>query len=76
VRHTLPEEVRYLELHAKVRQFISDHFDMPDKVKENLIGFLRQNNGYLSQRARDKEFKALTTDEIALIEKKFREIFS
>ena len=76
MRHTLPEEVRYLELHAKVRQFISDHFDMPDKVKENLIGFLRQNNGYLSQRARDKEFKALTTDEIALIEKKFREIFS
>ncbi|TVQ68349.1 MAG: Fic family protein [Balneolaceae bacterium] len=75
VHHTLPEEVRYLEQHDKMRQFISDHFDMPDKVMENLIGFLRQNNGYLSRRAREKEFKALTTEEIALIEKTFREIF-
>jgi len=76
VRHTLPEEVRYLEQHDKMRQYISDHFDMPDKIMENLIGFLRQNNGHLSQRARDKEFKALTTDEVTLIEKKFRKIFN
>ena len=75
VLHTLPEEVRYLEQHDQMRKFIESHFDMPDKVMENLIGFLRQNNGKLSKRAREKEFKALTKDEITFMEEKFKEIF-
>ncbi|HLR33232.1 MAG TPA: hypothetical protein VK074_12140 [Fodinibius sp.] len=42
---------------------------------ENLIGFLRQNNGTLSKRARLTGFKALTTDEVTMLEEKYQEIF-
>jgi len=66
VTHTLPEEVEYLERHDKMRSFIAGYFDMPDKDMENLIGFLRQNDGRLSKRARTKKFKALTDDEVAM----------
>jgi hypothetical protein len=76
VTNTLPEEVQYLECHEKMRTFIAEHFDMPDKDMENLIGFLRQNDGKLSKRARNKEFKALTNDEIRMLEKKYQEIFT
>jgi len=43
---------------------------------EVLIRFLRQNNGVLSNRARRKEFKALTADEIKTFETKYKEIFA
>ncbi|MCC5905734.1 MAG: Fic family protein [Balneolaceae bacterium] len=75
VLKTLPEEVKYLECHDKMRNFIQNHFDMPDKDMENLIGFLRQNSGKLSERALDKEFKALTDDEVRMLETKYQEIF-
>lgn len=58
-----------------MRQFIEEHFDMPDKEIENLIGFLRQNGGTLSKRARTKEFNALTSDEVDVLEDKYQEIF-
>lgn len=75
VTYTLPEEVQYLEQHDKMRTFIAEHFDMPDKDMENLIGFLRQNDGTLSKRARTKEFEALTEDEVAMLEEKYQKIF-
>lgn len=75
VTNTLPEEVQYLERHDKMRTFIAEHFDMPDKDMENLIGFLRQNNGRLSKRARTKEFEALTDDEVAMLEEEYQKIF-
>jgi len=75
VTETLPEEVQYLERHDKMRTFIAEHFDMPDKYMENLIGFLRQNNGQLSKRARTKEFEALTDEEVAMLEERYQEIF-
>lgn len=76
VTDTLPEEVQYLEQHDKMRTFIGEHFDMPDKDMENLIGFLRQNHGQLSKRARTKEFEALTKDEVDMLEEKYQKIFS
>ncbi|PAU94982.1 cell filamentation protein Fic [Aliifodinibius salipaludis] len=76
VTDTLPEEVQYLERHDKMRTFISEHFDIPDKGMENLIGFLRQNDGTLSKRARTKEFEALTEDEVNMLEGKYQDIFS
>ncbi|MEX2410056.1 MAG: Fic family protein [Candidatus Paceibacterota bacterium] len=75
VLKTLPEEVKYLECHDKMRIFIKKHFDMSDKDMENLIGFLRQGEGALSNRARNKEFKALTKDEVRMLETKYQEIF-
>ncbi len=76
VFNTLPEEVQYLECHEKMRTFIKDLFDMPDKDIENLIGFLRQNGGTLSKRARTKEFEKLTKEEVNKLERKYQAIFS
>ncbi|MCC7037601.1 MAG: Fic family protein, partial [Alphaproteobacteria bacterium] len=75
VEISLPDEVAYLAKHDKMKSFIEDHFDMPDRVTELLIGFLRQNNGKISERAKKKEFSALTTKEIAMLEDKFAELF-
>jgi len=75
VLKTLPEEVQYLECHDEMRNFIQEHFDMPDKRMENLIGFLHQNSGKLSKRALSKEFEALTDDEVRMLENKYQEIF-
>lgn len=76
ILETLPEEVRYLEHHSEMRRFIEEHFDMPDKAIENLIGFLRQNDGQLSKRALTKEFAALTEEEVAMLEEKFQSVFT
>jgi hypothetical protein len=73
---TLPEEVQYLECHDKMRSFIQERFDMPDKQMENLIGFLRQNSGKLSKRTLNREFEALTDEEVRLLENKYQEVFS
>jgi len=48
---------------------------MTDKTMENLIGFLRQNSGNLSKRALNKEFEALTDDEVSSLENKYQKIF-
>jgi Fic family protein len=76
IENTLPEEVAYLNRHDEMSTFIRDHFDMPDKVSENLITFLRQGNGKLSKRAREKEFHKLTGDEVEMLEAKYAGIFS
>lgn len=76
VTNILPEEVQYLERHDKMRTFISEHFDMSDKDMENLIGFLCQNEGRLSKRARTKEFEAFTEEEVVMLEERFQEIFN
>jgi hypothetical protein len=41
---------------------------MPEHRFNLMFGFLRQNNGYFSKRAREKEFSALTDDEVSAIE--------
>jgi hypothetical protein len=78
--YTSPSVIDFFELWLRIidfmRNFIQDHFDMPDKQMENLIGFLRQNGGKLSKRALDKEFEALTDDEVMLLENKYQKVFS
>ena len=41
---------------------------MPDRVAGNLVMFIRQNNGVLSKKRRDGEFKALSDEEVKVIE--------
>ena len=76
IEEILPEEVHYLTCHDQMRTFIAAHFDMPDKLVETLIGFLRQGRGTLSKRSRQREFKALTDEEAALLEDRYRDIFA
>jgi len=75
VEKTLPEEVAYLERHDRMKSFIDEHFDMPDKIAETLIAFLRQGGGKFSKRALAKEFSQLTEKEVAILEEKFADLF-
>lgn len=75
VNKTLPEEVSYLTKYDLLNDFIKHYIDMPDKLVDLLIRFLNQNSGRLSNRARVKEFSALTDKEVHTIENKYDEIF-
>jgi hypothetical protein len=72
---TIPAEVNYLQKYDEMKLWLDDNFQMPDDMVALLIRFLEQNQGLLSKRAREKEFAALTLEEVAIIEEKFKSIF-
>lgn len=71
----IPREVDYFQKFDLFKAWLDDNFQMPDKTIATLIRFLNQNDGALSKRAREKEFKELTKLEIEKIEERFVEIF-
>ncbi len=75
VNRTLPEEVDHLAKYDLLNDFMKNYIDMPDKRVDLLIRFLNQNGGRLSNRARRKEFAALTDKEVQTIQDKHDEIF-
>ena len=75
IEYTIPEEVDYLEKYDQMKEFLDNVFEMPDKIVALVIRFLEQGNGRLSERAKNKEFEALSKEEIEQIEGKYREIF-
>ena len=48
---------------------------MPERTVDLLFRFLDQNDGKLSNRARTKEFDALTGEEVTRVESIYDEIF-
>jgi hypothetical protein len=68
VEHDLPREIEYLRRHDEAIRRTMDAVEMPDRVAENLVMFIRQNNGTLSKKRRDGEFKKLRDEEVTLIE--------
>jgi hypothetical protein len=72
----LPAEARYLQGYDTFKRQVNDIVDMPDNTLDLLFRFLRQNNGALSKRAREKEFAALTDDEVGKIEASYDDAFS
>lgn len=75
INKTIPEEVEYLEKYDLMKDYLDNYFEMPDKTVAQLVRFLEQGNGKLSERAKTKEFKDLTEKEVGLIENKYQEIF-
>jgi Fic/DOC family len=75
VNKMLPEEVSYLIKYDLLNDFIKNYIDMPDRLVDMLIRFLEQNNGKLSKRAREKEFKPLSEDEAQTIERRYEDVF-
>ncbi len=49
---------------------------MPDRVAENLVMFIRQNDGTLSKTRRAGEFNKLRDDEVTLIERLVADAFA
>ncbi|TQE99094.1 MAG: Fic family protein [Spiribacter salinus] len=75
VEKDLPEELEYLRRHDEAQRRIMATVEMPDRLAQNLIMFVRQNDGRLPKRRREKEFKALSEDEVAQIEAICNEVF-
>ena len=75
ITKALPDEVKYLQKYDKMKVFVNNYIDMPDRMTDLLISFLHQNDGKLSNRARKKEFLALTDEEVQMFENEFEEIF-
>lgn len=75
VKHDLPREIDYLRRHDEATRRIMDAVEMPDRVAENLVMLIRQNNGTLSKKRRESEFKKLREEEVTLIEGIVHEAF-
>lgn len=75
IMEDLPKEVAFLEAFDLFSQAIQEIVDMPTDRVELLQKFLQQNEGRLSQRARSREFPALTDDEVLNIEEIYVETF-
>lgn len=73
VRRDLPYEVAFLLAHDRFVAGMSDLVDMPSSRIDLLHKFLLQNDGRLSSRAREKEFRLLGDEEVARIEALFAE---
>lgn len=65
----LPREIDYLRRHDLALQRVMEAVEMPDRVAENLMMFIRQNDGALSKNRREGEFRQLTDDEVQRIER-------
>lgn len=75
VEHDLPNEIDYLRRHDEAMTRIMDMVEMPDRLAQNLIMFIRQNGGTLSKRRREKEFFALTDHEVQRLENVIQDMF-
>jgi Fic/DOC family len=76
IEEDLPQETEFLRRYDQFRARIQTIADMPDSMSDLLFNFLRQNSGALSKRARDKEFAALTSDEVRQVEDLYSDVFS
>jgi len=76
VEQDLPREIDYLRRHDEAIRRIMATVEMPDRVAENLVMFIRQNGGNLSKKRRDGEFNKLSDDEVSLIEGIVNEAFT
>jgi hypothetical protein len=75
IEHDLPYEADFLRRHDEFRGRIETMIDMPERTIDLLFRFLRQNGGRLSNRAREREFSALATEEVNQIESIYAETF-
>jgi hypothetical protein len=64
----LPVETAFLRGYDVFKRQVSALVDMPDRVADLLFRFLRQNDGQLSKRAREREFEKMTDAEVEEVE--------
>lgn len=76
VERDLPREIDYLRRHDEAIRRIMDTVEMPDRIAQNLVMFIRQNQGQLSKNRREGEFSKLRDDEVSLIERVVADSFA
>jgi hypothetical protein len=75
VEHDVPEELEYLKRHDRAISGIMNKVEMPDRLAEDFLMFMRQNEWRLPKRRRDKEFEKLTDSEVNQLENVVRDAF-
>jgi hypothetical protein len=75
VEHDLPNEIDFLRRQDEAQNRIMEIVDMPDRLAQTLLMFMRQNDGKIPKRRRDNEFAALTDEEAERIEAIYSEVF-
>ncbi len=76
VDEDLPREINYLRRHDEALERVMHTVEMPDRLAQNLIMFIRQNAGTLPSRRRTTEFSALSDDEVTALEAIVNESFA
>jgi hypothetical protein len=75
IEEDLPSEADFLRRYDGLRQDLEALFDMPARTIDLLFRFLHQNDGHLSQRAREREFAQLREHETTRVEAIYHERF-
>jgi Fic family protein len=75
VEQDLPKEIDYLRRHDEAMGRIMNRVEMPDRLAENLVMFIRGNHGRLGKKRRENEFRQLTDPEVGAIEAIVRQAF-
>lgn len=76
IENIIPQEIAYLQKYDAFKKYIEEEFEMPDSTIALLVRFLEQNEGKLSKRAKEKEFLALSENEITEIESNYELIMN
>ncbi len=76
VEEDLPHEIDYLHRHDQAIARTMEAVEMPDRVAEDLVMFIRQNGGALSKKRRQAEFRQMTDDEVQRVERIVAEAFA
>ncbi|MBM3503343.1 MAG: cell filamentation protein Fic [Alphaproteobacteria bacterium] len=76
VDHDLPQEIDYLRRHDEAQRRIMETIEMPDRLAQDIIMFMRQNGGSIPKARREKELASLTDDEARRIEAVYRDVFA
>jgi hypothetical protein len=64
IKHDVPSELDYLKRHDLVMQNLMNIIEMPNRLAEDFIMFMRQNGWQLPKKRRENEFAKLTDEEI------------
>jgi hypothetical protein len=64
IDHDLPREILYLKCNDEALREIMNLIEMPDRLAQDLIMYIRQNGGKLSKRRRETIFDKLTDAEV------------
>jgi hypothetical protein len=64
----LPQEIDFLRRNDEAMRRIMNTVEMPDRVAENLVRFIRLNEDRLGRKRHDGEFAKLTDDELTSID--------
>jgi hypothetical protein len=71
----LPQEIDFLRRNDEAMRRIMNTVETPDRTAENLVRFIRLNDGKLGRKRRDAELEKLTDDEVTCTEAIVREAF-